>query len=70
MNIDEPLLYLENLEVSFSDDKEIKSDEDRDFISRGELAILPTEHNEDGTSDAYFADDDEESPSTLSRKHF
>ena len=40
MNVDETLLYLENLEVSFSDDKEIESNEDRDFVSRGELVIF------------------------------
>ena len=68
MNVDEALLYLENLEVSFSDDEEIESDEDRDFVSRGELFILPPEDNGDGESDADSADEDEESPSTLSRK--
>ena len=62
------MLYLENLEVSFSDDEEIESDEDRDFVSRGELFILPPEDNGDGELDADSADDDEESPSTLSRK--
>ena len=68
MNVDEALLYLENLKVSFSDDKEMQSNEDRDFVSRGELVILPPEDNGDGESDADLADEDEESPSTLSRK--
>ena len=68
MNVDEALLYLENLEVSFSDDKEIESNEDRDFVSRGELVILPLEDNGDGESDTDSADEDEESPSKLSRK--
>ena len=68
MNVDEALLYLENLKVSFSDDKEMQSNEDRDFVLRGELVILPPEGDGDGESDADSADEDEESPSTLSRK--
>ena len=48
MNVDEALLYLENVEVSFSDDEDIESDEDRDFVSRGELVTLPPEDNGDG----------------------
>ena len=68
MNVDEALLYLENVRVSFSDDKEIESDEDRDFVSRGEVIILPLEDNGDGESDADLADEYEESPSTVSRK--
>ena len=47
MNVDKALLYLENVEVS-SDDEEIESDEDRDFVSRGELVTLPQEDNGDG----------------------
>ena len=68
MNVDEVLLYLVNLEVSFSDDEEIESDEDRDFVSRDELLILTPDNNGDGESDADSADEDKESPSTLSRK--
>ena len=68
MNVDEVLLYLINLEVSFSDDEEIESDEDRDFVSRDELLILTPDNNGDGESDADSADEDKESPSTLSRK--
>ena len=68
MNVDEALLYLENLEVSFSDDEEIESDEDRDFASRGELVTLPPEDNGDGESDADLAGEEEESPSALNRK--
>ena len=68
MNVDEALLYLENVRVSFSDDKEIENDEDRGFISRGEVVILPLEDNGDGESDADLADGYEESPSTVSRK--
>lgn len=43
MNVDEALLYLENLEVSFSDDADIDSDDMSDFVSRGELVIVPPE---------------------------
>ena len=68
MNVDEVLLYLVNLEVSFSDDEEIESDEDRDFVSRDELLILTSDNNGDGESDADSSDEDKESPSTLSRK--
>ena len=68
MNVDEVLLYLVNLEVSFSDDEEIESDEDRDFVSRDELPILTPDNNGDGESDADSSDEDKESPSTLSRK--
>ena len=39
--VDEAFLYLEYLEISFLDDEEIESDEDRDVASRGELVILP-----------------------------
>ena len=68
IDVDEALVYLENLEVSFSDDEEIESDEDRDFVSRGELVILSPEDNGDEESDADSADEETESPSTLSRK--
>ena len=68
IDVDEALVYLENLEVSFSDDEKIESDEDRDFVSRSELVILSPEDNGDGESDADSADEEAESPSTLSRK--
>ena len=67
MNVDEALLYLENPEVSFSDEK-IENDEDRDFVWKDELVILTPEDNGDRESDADSAYEDEESPSTLSRK--
>ena len=41
MNVDEALLYSDSLKVSFSDDEDVESDEDRDFVSRGELVIFP-----------------------------
>ena len=52
MNVGEALPYLENLEVSFSDDEEIESDEVKGFVPIGELVILPPENNGDGESDA------------------
>ena len=68
MNVGEALPYLENLEVSFSDDEETESDEVKGFVSRGEPVILLPENNGDGESDADSADEDEENPSTLTRK--
>lgn len=41
MNVDEALIYLENLEVL--DNSETKSEDEMDFVARGELVILPLE---------------------------
>ena len=66
MNVDEALLFLENLEVS--DSNETDSEDDMDYVARGELVILPPEDHGAGESEADSGDENEENPSALSRK--
>lgn len=65
MNVDDALLYLENLDVSSSDDEDLGGDDE--YISRGELMIVPPENHGDGETDEDSGDENEMNANKLNR---